>query len=70
VSKSKVKECLVPVSAMQITAGVYLNDNEGGLIQDIDQWLEKLTPFNPNYKHHQTGEDKGDSPSKNAVNPP
>jgi secondary thiamine-phosphate synthase enzyme len=64
VSKSKVKEGLVLVSAMQITAGVYFNDNEDGLIPDIDQWLEKLAPVNPNYKHHQTGEDNGDSHPK------
>jgi len=42
---------------MHITAGVYVNDNESGLIEDIDQWLEKLAPFDRNYKHHQTGED-------------
>ncbi len=49
------------VSAMHITAGVYVNDDEPGLIEDIDQWLEKLAPANPNYRHHQTGEDNGDS---------
>jgi secondary thiamine-phosphate synthase enzyme len=38
-----------------------VNDNEDGLIEDIDAWLEKLAPFNKNYKHHQTGEDNGDS---------
>jgi secondary thiamine-phosphate synthase enzyme len=46
---------------MHITAGVYVNDNEEGLIEDIDQWLEKVAPFTPNYKHHRTGEDNGDS---------
>jgi secondary thiamine-phosphate synthase enzyme len=61
VKKSGVHEGMVLVSAMHITAGVYVNDNEPGLIEDIDQWLEKLAPFNPNYKHHQTGEDNGDS---------
>ena len=61
VKKSGVREGMVLVSAMHITAGVYVNDNEPGLIEDIDQWLEKLAPFNPNYKHHQTGEDNGDS---------
>jgi len=59
--KSGVKEGMVLVSAMHITAGVYVNDDEPGLIQDIDQWLEKLAPFNQHYKHHQTGEDNGDS---------
>ncbi|HLJ90711.1 MAG TPA: secondary thiamine-phosphate synthase enzyme YjbQ [Candidatus Angelobacter sp.] len=49
------------VSAMHITAGVYVNDNEEGLIEDIDQWLEKLAPFRKDYQHHQTGEDNGDS---------
>ena len=61
VSKSGVKEGMVLVSAMHITAGVYVNDNESGLIEDIDQWLEKLAPFRKDYKHHDTGEDNGDS---------
>src|SRR5215470_8721406 len=59
--KSGIKEGMILVSAMHITAGVYVNDNEDGLIQDIDQWLERLAPFDRNYKHHQTGEDNGDS---------
>src|SRR5258707_13142854 len=46
---------------MHITAGVYVNDNESGLIQDIDQWLEHLAPFRKEYKHHERGEDNGDS---------
>lgn len=61
VTASGIKNGMALVSAMHITAGVYVNDNEEGLIEDIDQWLEKLAPFNPNYKHHQTGEDNGDS---------
>jgi len=61
VKKSGVQEGMVLVSAMHITAGVYVNDNEPGLIEDIDQWLEKLAPFNPNCRHDQTGEDNGDS---------
>jgi secondary thiamine-phosphate synthase enzyme len=61
VRKSGMKEGIVLVSAMHITAGVYVNDHEDGLIEDIDQWLEKLAPFRENYKHHQTGEDNGDS---------
>jgi secondary thiamine-phosphate synthase enzyme len=61
VRKSGVKEGMVLVSAMHITAGIYVNDNESGLIEDIDAWLEKLAPFNKNYQHHQTGEDNGDS---------
>ncbi|MEO6119081.1 MAG: secondary thiamine-phosphate synthase enzyme YjbQ [Terriglobales bacterium] len=61
VKKSGVKEGLAFVSAMHITAGVYVNDHESGLIEDIDQWLEKLAPFRKDYKHHHTGEDNGDS---------
>ena len=59
--KSGVKEGMVLVSAMHITAGVYVNENESGLIEDIDQWLEHLAPFRKDYKHHNTGEDNGDS---------
>ena len=54
VKKSGVQEGMVLVSAMHITAGVYVNDNESGLIEDIDQWLEKLAPFDKDYRHHQT----------------
>lgn len=61
VQDSRIQHGLVLVSAMHITAGVYVNDNEDGLIQDIDQWLEQLAPFRENYLHHQTGEDNGDS---------
>jgi secondary thiamine-phosphate synthase enzyme len=61
VKRSGVQEGMVLVSAMHITAGVYVNDNEPGLIEDIDRWLEKLAPFDKNYQHHQTGEDNGDS---------
>ena len=58
---SGIKDGMVLISAMHITAGVYVNDNEEGLIKDIDQWLEKMAPFREDYKHHQTGEDNGDS---------
>jgi secondary thiamine-phosphate synthase enzyme len=61
VKKSGVKEGMALVSAMHITAGVYVNDDESGLIQDIDKWLEELAPFRQDYRHHQTGEDNGDS---------
>ncbi len=61
VKKSGVRDGIVLVSAMHITAGVYVNDNESGLIDDIDEWLEKLAPFRKDYRHHQTGEDNGDS---------
>ena len=59
VAKAGIKEGMVLVSAMHITAGVYVNDNESGLIQDIDQWLEGLAPFRDSYKHHETGETNG-----------
>jgi len=61
VRNSGVTEGMVLVSAMHITAGVYVNDNESGLIEDIDEWLESLAPFRKDYRHHQTGEDNGDS---------
>jgi secondary thiamine-phosphate synthase enzyme len=61
VYKSGVDDGIVLVSAMHITAGVYVNDLEDGLIEDIDQWLEKLAPYRRDYKHHRTGEDNGDS---------
>src|ERR1051326_3393484 len=67
VKKSGVKEGMVLVSAMHITAGVYVNDHESGLIQDIDQWLEQLAPFRDDYRHHQTGEDNGDSHLKSLL---
>ncbi len=65
--KSGIKEGMVLVSAMHITAGVYVNDNESGLIEDIDQWLEALAPFRKDYKHHDTGEDNGDSHLKSLI---
>src|SRR5438552_16892616 len=61
VEKSDVKEGMVLVSAMHTTAGIYVNDNESGLIEDIDKWLEQLAPFRHDYKDHDTGEDNGDS---------
>ena len=61
VKKSGIREGMVLVSAIHITAGVYVNDDERGLIQDIDEWLENLAPFRADYRHHQTGEDNGDS---------
>ena len=60
-TKSGVKEGMVLVTAMHITAGVYVNDNETGLIEDIDQWLEQLAPFREDYRRHDTGESNGDS---------
>ncbi|HVV44912.1 MAG TPA: secondary thiamine-phosphate synthase enzyme YjbQ [Bryobacteraceae bacterium] len=65
--KSGIKEGMILVSAMHITAGVYVNDAEDGLIQDIDAWLEGLAPFREDYKHHRTGEDNGDSHLKSLI---
>ncbi|HEY5039425.1 MAG TPA: secondary thiamine-phosphate synthase enzyme YjbQ [bacterium] len=67
VKKSGIKEGMVLVSAMHITAGVYVNDAEDGLIADIDDWLEKLAPYKENYRHHQTGETNGDSHLKSML---
>jgi secondary thiamine-phosphate synthase enzyme len=58
---SGIQEGMVLVSAMHITASIYVNDNESGLIQDIDKWIEQLAPAKPDYKHHQTGEDNADA---------
>lgn len=67
VSQSGVQEGMVLVSAMHITAGIYVNDAESGLIADIDKWLEELAPFDINYKHHRTGETNGDSHLKSLL---
>jgi secondary thiamine-phosphate synthase enzyme len=67
VERSGVKEGLALVSAMHITAAVYVNDNESGLIADIKQWLEELAPAKPEYRHHQTGEDNADAHLKNLI---
>ncbi|AFN75203.1 hypothetical protein MROS_1971 [Melioribacter roseus P3M-2] len=66
-AKSGIKEGMALVSAMHITAGVYVNDAESGLIQDIDEWLEQLAPYNPDYRHHRTGEDNGDAHLKSLI---
>ncbi len=67
VRKSEVQEGLALINAMHITASVYINDAESGLIQDIDEWLEKLAPFNQNYRHHRTGETNGDAHLKSLL---
>lgn len=67
VGKSGIEEGIVLVSAMHITAAVYVNDAEEGLIQDIDEWLEHIAPFNINYRHHRTGETNGDSHLKSLL---
>ena len=67
VAESGVQEGMVLVSAMHITAAIYVNDAESGLIQDIDQWLDQLAPFGPDYRHHRTGEDNGDAHLKSLL---
>lgn len=67
VRKSGVEEGIVLVSAMHITAAVYVNDLEDGLIEDIWEWLEELAPRRTDYKHHITGEDNGDAHLKNLI---
>ena len=67
VQKSQVKEGLVLVNAMHITASVYINDDEPGLIKDFDEFLENLAPQGEDYRHHQTGEDNGDAHLKRQV---
>jgi secondary thiamine-phosphate synthase enzyme len=67
VKECGIKEGFVLVSAMHITAGVYVNDWESGLIKDIDTWLEELAPAKPDYHHHQTGEDNGDAHLKRIL---
>jgi secondary thiamine-phosphate synthase enzyme len=59
VKKSAIKNGLVLVNPMHITASVFINDAESGLIRDFKEWLEKLAPQNFDYHHHQTGEDNG-----------
>ena len=59
ISKSDVVDGIVLVNSMHITASVFVNDAESGLIQDFQEWLERLAPKKFDYKHHQTGEDNG-----------
>jgi secondary thiamine-phosphate synthase enzyme len=70
VRKSGVKNGLCLVNAMHITASVYINDAEPGLIQDYDEWLEQLAPFDPSpqrYRHNRTGEDNADAHMKRQI---
>ena len=64
--KSGIREGMILVSAMHITAGVYVNDAESGIIKDIDNMLERLAPFD-NYHHHRTGETNGDAHLKSIL---
>ena len=69
VRKSGVKEGLVLVNSMHISASVFVNDNEGGLFQDWEEWLEKLAPEKPHsqYRHNDTGEDNADAHLKRTI---
>ena len=67
VTKSGIREGMVLVSAMHITASVFVNDNESGLLSDIDEWLEQIAPFREDYRHHRTGETNGDAHLKNLL---
>jgi len=67
VKKSGVTDGVMLVCAMHITAGVFVNDWEDGLIQDFHVWLEKLAPAGLDYRHHQTGEDNADAHLKRTI---
>jgi secondary thiamine-phosphate synthase enzyme len=69
IRRSGIREGLCLVNAMHITASVYINDAESGLLQDYDEWLEKLAPHEPvsRYRHNRTGEDNGDAHLKRQV---
>ncbi|NQS75572.1 MAG: YjbQ family protein [Peptococcaceae bacterium] len=67
VRESGIQEGMVLVSAMHITAGVYVNDDEQGIIQDIDEMLEEMAPYGKDYLHHRTGEDNGDAHLKSLL---
>jgi len=69
VTKSKIQEGLCLVNAMHITASVFINDNEGGLLHDYEKWLEELAPHAPTtqYDHNNTGEDNADAHLKRQV---
>jgi secondary thiamine-phosphate synthase enzyme len=67
VTKSGIHDGFVLVSAMHITAGVYVNDAKSGLIADIEEWLEKLAPYRDDYRHHRTGETNGDAHLKSLL---
>ena len=68
VAKSGVQEGLCLVNPMHITASVYINDDEDGLIQDFDDFLEKIAPYDlKGYHHHRTGEDNGDAHVKRQL---
>jgi secondary thiamine-phosphate synthase enzyme len=67
--ESGIREGLCLVNAMNITASVFVNDDEGGLLSDFERWLEELAPFEPisRYRHNNTGEDNGDAHLKRTI---
>jgi len=67
VERSGVKEGLCLVSAMHITAGIYVNDDEAGFRADLDELLDRLAPEGIDYRHHDTGETNGDAHLKNML---
>ncbi len=67
VRESGIQEGMALVSAMHITAGVYVNDDEEGIIRDIDEMLESIAPLGKPYRHHATGEDNGDAHLKSIL---
>ena len=69
VRESGIKEGVVLVNAMHITASVFINDDEPGLHQDLERWLEQLAPHEPisRYQHNRTGEDNGDAHLKRQI---
>jgi len=64
---SGIREGMILISAMHITAGVWVNDAEDGLLADIDEWLEQLAPYKKSYRHHRTGETNGDAHLKSLL---
>lgn len=66
-AESGISEGMMLVSAMHITAGIWVNDAEEGIIADIDEMLERLAPYGPDYRHHRTGEDNGDAHLKSIL---
>lgn len=67
VKESGIKEGMVLVSAMHITSGVFVNDEEPGIKRDLMEWAEHLAPYRPDYHHHRTGETNGDAHLKSIL---
>lgn len=67
VAKSGIKDGMALVSAMHITASIFVNDEEPGIKQDLLEWAENVAPDRPDYRHHQTGESNGDAHLKSLL---